>query len=107
MFRNRHCWLKGICCFFVESCEKIVFCALCFFCSAGEVCDAEPRKQDGFLEYIQALYKFSLRNFSASNAAIQPEPAAMTACLNCGSLTSPAAKTPSILVLLLPGKVTM
>ena len=36
--------------------------------------------------------------FSASSAAIQPIPAALTACLKILSLTSPAAKTPGIFV---------
>jgi len=37
-------------------------------------------------------------HFSASIAAMQPEPAAVIACLNLLSCTSPAAKTPEILV---------
>ena len=36
---------------------------------------------------------------SASRAAIQPMPAAVTACLYLSSVTSPAAKTPSMFVL--------
>ena len=38
------------------------------------------------------------KNFSASRAAIQPIPAAVTACLKILSFTSPAAKTPGIFV---------
>jgi hypothetical protein len=37
---------------------------------------------------------FSDRKRSAASAAMQPEPAAVTAWRQCGSCTSPAAKTP-------------
>ena len=42
----------------------------------------------------------------ASIAAIQPDPAAVTACLYSWSCTSPQANTPGILVLLESGLVT-
>lgn len=42
---------------------------------------------------------------SASNAAMQPRPAAVTAWRNTSSLTSPAANTPSILVAVESGAV--
>ena len=45
------------------------------------------------------------RCFSASSAAIQPIPAAVTACLKVLSLTSPAAYTPGILVSVKSGLV--
>ena len=50
-------------------------------------------------------HSFSARNRSASNAAMQPVPAALIACLYFGSATSPAAKTPGILVAVLCGCV--
>ena len=47
----------------------------------------------------------STRNRSASIAAMQPVPAAVTACRYIASCTSPQAKTPSTLVRVLPGTV--
>ena len=49
------------------------------------------------------LYSNSVRYFSASKAAIQPEPAEVIACLYLESWTSPAAKTPGMLVKEEPG----
>lgn len=46
------------------------------------------------------------RNRSASRAAMQPDPAAVTACRYTRSWTSPAAKTPGTLVAVEPGRVT-
>ena len=46
---------------------------------------------------------FSDRYRSAASAAMQPEPAAVTACRQCGSCTSPAAKTPAKEVSGVPG----
>src|SRR6185437_7681153 len=45
------------------------------------------------------------RNFSASSAAMQPMPAAVTAWRKTLSLTSPAAKTPGISVAVESGRV--
>src|SRR6185312_14229330 len=47
------------------------------------------------------------RNFSASSAAMQPMPAAVTAWRNTLSFTSPAAKTPGTSVAVESGLVTM
>src|SRR5207237_8499858 len=45
------------------------------------------------------------RNRSASSAAMQPIPAAVTACRKILSLTSPAANTPGTLVFVVSGPV--
>src|SRR5437879_10798569 len=47
------------------------------------------------------------RNFSASSAAMQPSPAAVTAWRNTLSLTSPAANSPSTAVAVESGSVRM
>jgi hypothetical protein len=57
------------------------------------------------LLYINKLKDYELRNFSASNAAIQPLPAEVIACLYFLSWTSPAANTQGILVCVVQGLV--
>ena len=58
--------------------------------------------KSGLVIFIKVLkvihYFFDSINFSASKAAIQPKPAAVTACLKVLSCTSPAAKIPFLLV---------
>lgn len=55
---------------------------------------------DLYLSTLVLVYMipFSVKYLSASNAAIQPVPAAVTACLYTLSAASPEANTPSILV---------
>ncbi len=47
---------------------------------------------------VQAITAAWARNFSASRAAMQPNPAEVIACLNTRSWASPAANTPGTLV---------
>ncbi len=56
---------------------------------------------------LNFLNLLNLLNLDASMPAMLPVPAAMTAWRKTGSCTSPAANTPSMLVFVLSGFVTM
>ncbi|GIV16038.1 MAG: hypothetical protein KatS3mg022_1473 [Armatimonadota bacterium] len=66
----------------------------------GRRSDCQSVRGCGLVLSIQPLYSIpcAASHRSASIAAIQPEPAAVTACRYTRSATSPAANTPSTLV---------
>ena len=96
---------KGIC---------IVFCwvrlvRLCI-CQIKTKSYCDKCKKHKNVSTFQSLYSaigFSIKNLSQSIAALQPLPAATIAWRYEGSMTSPAANTPSMFVLLLLSKVLM
>jgi len=62
-------------------------------------------KYEIYTSTTDCLLSKTIKNFSASKAAMQPEPAAVTACRKFLSCTSPQANTPATLVLVESGWV--
>ena len=78
--------------------------------SAGEVGGAPARfiesasgSRRALISMLWGIYSRAAIQRSASSAAMQPVPAAVTAWRQTQSWTSPAAKTPSTLVCVVPG----